>query len=218
MVINAAIGHKLSTRHPLNPHGRVSRVLISGVHVPFPGMRWCQMPFCCWRSVYTYVWVFLCSRSHSFGPKRLHSSVVQLWVDALKQRGRKWAWSLGPGCRKVPSSPNVWSRQAWTLKFLKAVITARCPEFSAPGGSGQLLALFPQAVWAHSKSPSNWETKMEKVHRGHQFMSSRSDSEENNHKCASEKWTNFTPTLLLFLVLWPCFSQWVEKYQQLLRN
>lgn len=27
MVINAGTGHKLSTRHPLHPHGRVSRVL-----------------------------------------------------------------------------------------------------------------------------------------------------------------------------------------------
>ena len=93
---------------------------------------------------------------------------------------------LGQVGGKFPSSPNGWSHQAWTLKFLKAVTTARCPEFSAPGESGQLLALFPQAVLAHSKSPSNRETKMEKVHRGHQFMSSRSDSEENNRKHASE--------------------------------
>lgn len=94
--------------------------------------------------------------------------------------------SLGSGWRKVSLLPEWMVTSGLDPEASQAVMTARCPEFSAPGESGQLLALFPQAVPAHSKSPSNREAKMEKLHRGPQFMSSRSDSEQNNRKRASE--------------------------------
>lgn len=136
----------------------------------------------------TFIW-----RAHHTG-FRPHRSVARLCVAAVKQWDKKWAGSLGSGFDgHIKDEP-------WRSSELSRLPPALSSE--PPSKPAQLLTPFSQPVLAHCTSPSNWdirEAQMEKVHRGPSIMSSRSVSEENNHKCSSE---NRLISLWLFYCSW----------------
>lgn len=114
----------------------------------------------------------------------------------------------GPGCRRSSLLRSVWVRQAWALKFLlKAVMTARCPEFQCPRWVWSAFSLFLQAVWAHSKSQVTGKQKWKRSTGA--INSCRQDQILKKITTnVQAKMKRIHPTLLLFLVLTVFFSGW----------